>query len=137
MFSNRGQAALEYMMIMGITLAILVPLFSLVTTYTNNSKVELRISSLDDSLNSVAESADMVYSQGYPAKITTRFHVPEGTVSTNVTDHHFTASISTGGGATDLFSKTSANLTGSLPSEKGNYRVSLKMTERGVVNVTY
>lgn len=137
MSSDRGQAAFEYLMVMGIALAILIPLFSLVSSYTYRTKVDLRISALDDSLNNMADSADMVYTQGYPAKITTRFYVPEGTVSTGIREHHFTSRIQTNAGPTDIVKRTGANLTGSLPPEPGTYQVSLKMTEEGVVNVTY
>lgn len=133
----KAQAAMEYLMIMGIAMLMLVPLFSLVSSYTYRSKVDLRINSMQDSLQNLADSSDMVYSQGYPAKITTDFYIPEGIVSTNVTEHHFLARVQTDAGPTDLASHTGANLTGSLPDSPGSYSVEVQMTEGGVVNVTH
>lgn len=137
MSSEKAQAALEYLLIMGIAMLILVPLFSIVSSYTYQSKVRMRINALRDSLQNLAESSDMVYSQGYPAKITTRFYVPEGIVFTNVTQHYFHARLQTAAGLTDLTSRTNANLTGSLPSSPGSYQVQIKMGEEGLVNVSY
>lgn len=134
---ERAQAAMEYLMIMGFAMLMLVPLFSLVSSYTYRSKIDLRINAMEDSLQNLAESSDMVYFQGYPAKITTDFYVPEGIVSTNITEHYFYASVQTDAGPTDLASYTSANLTGSLPDSPGSYSVKVKMIQGGVVNVTY
>lgn len=135
------------MLIMGVALAILVPLFSLVTSYTQDFRNEMRISSLENSLDSLADSADMVYSQGYPAKITTELYLPERTVYTNVTNTEnkgvFHVRLKQRAGPTDISSMTEANLTGSLtpssepiPPRPGNYKIELKMTEEGIVNVT-
>lgn len=137
MKSKKAQAAMEYLMITAISMLILIPLFTFVSSYTQSSRIDLRISSLQDSLQNLADSADMVYSQGYPAKITTEFYVPQGTLSTTVADHHFFARMQTNAGPTDLGVRTSAPLNGSLPQSPGSYSVQVKMTEEGYVNVTY
>lgn len=133
---KKAQAALEYMLIMGIALAILVPLFSVVSSQTYSFKTEMKLSSVEDSLQNLADSSDMVYSQGYPAKITTKLYLPEGTLYTNVTENIFHVRIKKKSGPVDISSFPEANLTGSLPESPGSYQIELKMTEKGVVNVT-
>lgn len=134
---RKAQAAMEYMMIMAISMLILVPLFAVVSSYTSNSKTELRISALEDSVENLADTAEMVYSQGHPAKMTTDFYVPEGIVYTDLAEHRISARAQTTAGPTDLSASTTANLTGSLPQSPGNYPVRVKMTDSGVVNITY
>ncbi|MFP4634116.1 MAG: hypothetical protein ACLFM9_04095 [Candidatus Aenigmatarchaeota archaeon] len=132
-----AQAATEYLMIMVIAMLVLVPLVSVVYSRTGRSRRELGLSALSDSLQGLADAADMVQAQGSPATITRTLHLPEGTQYTNVTENHFLARVETGAGPTDFPAKTSANLTGDLPDEPGSYRVKVKMEENGVVNVTY
>lgn len=135
--SGKAQAAMEYMLIMAIAMLILVPLFSVVSSYTSQSKMDLRINALEDSIKNLADTADMVYSQGYPARMTTEFFVPKGIVYTNITEHRISARIQTSAGPADISTSTTANLTGSLPQSPGNYPMKVQMTVSGVVNITY
>jgi hypothetical protein len=79
----------------------------------------------------------MVYSQGHPARITTEFYLPEGTIYTNISDNYLQAKLDTEAGSTDIVVSTKANLTGSLPQSPGSYKIRTEMTEGGVVNVTW
>jgi hypothetical protein len=132
----KAQVGLEYMLIMGISLALLVPLFILVNTYTSTTKTDLNISNLEDSLDNLAEASDLVYSQGPPAKITVEVYIPEGVLYTNVTDHMFVVRLRFKGESTDVVTRTSAPVSGSLPTAQGSYKISLN-AEKGFVNVTY
>jgi len=128
---------MEYMMIMVIAMLILVPLVSVVYSQTARSREEMGQAALRDSLQGLADSANMVQAQGHPAKITRRLHLPQGTTYTNVTDSHFVVRVRTKAGPTDYSSTTTANLTGGLPQSPGSYQISLKMEEGGLVNVTF
>ncbi len=135
--SPTGQASMEYMMIMIIAMLILVPLISVVYSQTSRSREDMGQAALRDSLRGLADSADMVQSQGYPAKITRSLHLPQGTSYTNVTENHFIVRVESSVGPNDFSAMSSANLTGDLPDSSGSYRISLKMEEDGVVNVTF
>ncbi len=135
--STEGQASIEYLMIMVIAMLILVPLVSVVYSQTARSRDEMGRSALQDSLQGLADAADLVQAQGHPAKITRSLHLPSGVSQTNVTDNHFIVTVEGSAGPTDYTVESSANLTGELPISSGSYQVSLKMEEEGVVNVTY
>lgn len=132
-----GQAAIEYMMIISITLVIMIPLLFLVNSYMAEGKDELRVRALEDSVNSLAEVSDMVYFQGYPAKMTMNFYVPEGVVLAEANENLLRVRIRTSSGNQDIVSFTQANLTGSLPTNSGTYRLSIAAQEDGLVNVSY
>ncbi|MFP4116760.1 MAG: hypothetical protein ACLFTY_01965 [Candidatus Aenigmatarchaeota archaeon] len=135
--STEGQASTEYLMIMIIAMLILIPLVSLVYSQTARSREDMGKAALRDSLQSLADSADMVQAQGYPARITKSLHLPSGTSRTNVTQNHFVVRVESASGPTDYSAETSANLTGDLPVKPGSYKITLKMEEEGFVNVTF
>lgn len=132
-----GQASMEYLMIMVIAMLILVPLVSVVYSQTAKSRKSMARTALQDSLQGLADSADMVQAQGPPARITRSLHLPSGTSYTNVTENHFVVRVDSSAGPTDYSAKTSANLTGELPQTAGSYQVTLQMQEEGLVNVTF
>ncbi len=136
-FYMKGQAAVEYMIIIGIAMAILVPLFVILNSYTYETRSDLKIRALEDSMDSIAESSNMVYFQGYPAKMSVNLYVPEGVVMTNVSDNLFRVRVRYGNGYTDIVSMTDAIVNGSLPTKAGIYKITIKAVEDGWVNVSY
>jgi hypothetical protein len=134
---SRGQAAIEYMMIISIVMIIMIPLLYLVNSYMTQGKDELKVRALEDSVDSLAEASEMVYYQGYPAKMTINFYVPEGVTITNVTEDLIRVRVRTSNGDMDVVTRTQANLTGGLPTNSGNYKLNIVAEESGVVNVTW
>ena len=135
--SKKGQAAIEYMMIISISLIILIPLLFLINSYISQGKDELKIRALEDSVDSLAEISDMVYFQGYPAKMTTKFYMPENVLMTNVTENLIRVRIRTTSGILDVIAFTQANLTGGLPTNSGTHKIRIIAQEDGLVNVSY
>jgi len=133
----KGQAAIEYMIIIGIAMAILVPLFVILNSYTYDTKSDLKTRALEDSLDSIAESSSMVYFQGYPAKMSVNLYVPEGVIMTNVSENFLMVRVRHGSGYTDIVSTTDAIVNGSLPTKAGIYKITIKAVEDGWVNVSY
>jgi len=133
----RGQAAIEYMMIISISMIILIPLMFIVNSYISGSRDEMKIRSLEDNVNSLGEVAEMVYFQGYPAKMTIEFYVPERVTTSNVDGNLIWVRMGTSGGDIDITTTTQANMTGNLPTDSGSYMLEITATEDGLVNVSY
>ena len=133
----KAQAAIEYMMIISIVMVIIIPLFFLVNTYMYEGKEELKLKALEDSVESLAEASDMVYFQGYPAKMSVKLYVPEGVTLAEVNENIIRVRIKTSSGEIDVIGVTQANLTGSLPTTSGIHTITLAAQEDGLVNVSY
>lgn len=131
----KGQAALEYLIITAVALAIFSPVLFFVTQRSQETNRELEFRALRDSLNSLVETADLVHSQGYPAKSTVVFHMPDGVVSTNMTDGEVIVEVMRKGEVTDFHASSSAKLEGSLPEEPGNYELEIKALENSNVRI--
>ncbi|RLJ02993.1 MAG: hypothetical protein DRP11_02030 [Candidatus Aenigmatarchaeota archaeon] len=133
----KGQTALEYMIITGITLGIIIPLFLFINSYAYSTNLDLKIRGLESSLEELAQNSKLVYSQGYPAKITSRIEIPNGVLYSNVTQDMFVVGVMTPSGKVDIIAISEAPLNGSLPQTPGTHKVYLQMTSEGYVNVTY
>lgn len=131
----KGQAALEYLLTISIALAIFSPLMFFVTQRSQETNRELEFRALQDSLNSLVETADLVHSQGYPAQSTVFFRMPDGVVSTTITDGNVIIEVKDEGGITSFHDSSSANLVGSLPNESGNYEFEVRALENGNVEI--
>ena len=134
---SKGQAAIEYMMIISISMVILVPLMFIVNSYISGSRDEMKIRSMEDSIDSLGESAEMIYFQGYPAKMTMKFYVPERAKNATLDGNLIWIKLGTDSGYTDIVTTTQANMTGVLPTEPGSYMLEIMATEDGLVNVSY
>lgn len=133
----KAQAAIEYMMIISISLVILIPLFFLVNSYISSSKDELKIRALEDGVDSLAEASDMVYFQGYPAKMSISMYIPDGVQSATVSGNLIRVNVRTSSGITDIIALTQANMTGVLPTQSGTHKLKIVAQEDGLVNVSY
>jgi hypothetical protein len=121
----KGQVAVEYLIIISVALMILTPLSLYVNQalrgYTDNT----RISKAWTAVNKLGESADWVYSQGPPAKLTFKIYIPDGIEEASLNDKTFLFKIKTSSGTSDIFYTTVSDLDGYLPKKSGYYYVSL------------
>ena len=126
------------MLIMAISLAILIPLYAYMTSYSNQTRQDLKFKALEDNLESLAEAADIVYSQGYPAKMTINFYVPESAKNFSIiNDRVIVMHLSYTDIGTDIAAKSEAIVNGTIPINPGNYRVSVTAQKDGWVNISY
>lgn len=130
----RGQAAIEYMAIVGIVLAILLPL----TAYIwQNNAGSTSVRQADIAANTIKQSADSLWAQGPGARNRISVFFPPGYNSTgsHLSNGLVRLSIAVPGGTTDVLAITKANITGTLPATPGY--AWLDMTMQGnVITVT-
>ncbi len=121
----KGQVATEYLIIVSVAFAILIPLTfyvnELLMGYRDNSKV----SRAWTAVKKLGESTDWVYSQGPPAKITLQVYIPDDVDEITLNDKTFIFKIKTSSGISDVFYTTVTDLDGYLPKKSGYYQVSL------------
>jgi len=120
---SRGQAAIEYMIIVGIALMLASPLI----LKAQSSIVELKTGSnavvAQNSLNNLETAIETVHASGEPATRTFPIRLPKTLESTEVTQNALVIRLTTAEGRSTLTRSFEANLTGSLPSESGRHLV--------------
>ncbi len=131
---NKAQAALEYMMIVGMVLLILVPI--VLYAYQQN-EISIRTSQARLAASQISSAADSLHAQGPGAKTFIDVFLPSGYGSQSyASGNTIDLKIQTPAGMNDIIEITKANLTGSLPADSGYKRVYLVMLGTGEVNLT-
>lgn len=127
------QAALEYMLIVGIILASLTPLMLYVFQQT---EISTRMQQAEVAVNTIAAKADNLYAQGPGAKSTINVLFPSGYGGGTVSGRTVAIKVFLTNAYSDVVAVSKANLTGSLPNEPGYKQIVLETLLSGVVNVS-
>jgi uncharacterized protein (UPF0333 family) len=132
---RKAQTAMEYLLIVGIALALVTPIWIYVTSFEGRSAEQLSLSYAQVAVDRLADSADLVYSQGPPARLRLKVHVPSGIEEVNITQRTAIFRMSFGSGTTDVYAVSQSDLQGSLPAREGNYWVDVEAFD-GYVNIS-
>ena len=130
----KAQAAAEYLVIIAIALTILVPLILYSSQSLISYKEDVKVTTARNVVNKLAESANWVYSQGPPARLTVNVCIPEGVQEISL-NKILMFKMKTSAGITDVYRETIATLNGSIPSKSGCYFISL-VAHEDYVNIT-
>jgi uncharacterized protein (UPF0333 family) len=129
---KRGQAAFEYMILIGALLAILIPLFNYVSYYSaQNVKVE----KLEDAVQTLGKTADALYALGPGNRDYTWISLPGGMISTTVTGTEITLTAFLFNQESDFHYETIGPVNGTIPSVKGTFKMKLEVLDSGVVQI--
>lgn len=123
----RAQAAFEFMLVVLLAMAFLIPAWIYITTIKIETTDELALSYAKNAVDKIASTADLVYSQGPPAKVKTSIYVPHGVSGFEMRNYTVIMAILYGNTLTDVFADSRAKLTnGTLPKAEGNYWMNIE-----------
>lgn len=131
----KGQIALEYLIMVGLLMLVLVPVWAYVNSASTEEKLEARATGAKYAAQRIAESADAVYVQGPPAKLSIYVNVPEGTQAITFSGHEVSFRIASAGGYSDAFAQTLGELQGNVSTSAGQKKIVVEATDN-FVNVT-
>jgi len=135
----RAQAAVEYLSIIALSLAALLPLWYFVSMSTDSVKQDLRVGTARQAVFKLRDAADLAYAQGSPSEFLVEVNVPESISSAYVSGNEVVLRLLVRGGITDVFAVTTANLTGdisALQNSQGIHMVRVK-AQRGESGSTF
>ena len=127
---TQGQSSLEYVIIVGLLFVILTPL---VYYAVNTSSERIKVSQAEDAVNTIATAANEVYALSPGSKKYVWVAIPGGVQLAQVSNSEVSLTISWGVGTSDIVAITKSPVLGSLPSDKGTYRISVELLPSGVV----
>lgn len=133
--SSKGQAAIEYLSIVGIALLLTAPLI----VQTQESTIAMQNSYENGlaktALNTIEEAAALVNSQGEPARVTFKVRLPKDINHTNVTDRIIHIRRAVGGETYSFYNSLPFNVSGNIPTSSGIHEMVAK-AEEDYVNIT-
>jgi uncharacterized protein (UPF0333 family) len=133
---RKAQASFEYMMVFALALAFAIPVWIYVSSMQQSAGEELSLSYSKNAVNQITSAADLVYTQGPPAKVRLNVYIPSRVEMINITNKTVNFRILTSAGASDVFSESVANLTGTLSSSESTYWISVE-SKGNYVQISY
>jgi len=134
---KEGQISVEYLVIIGFVTVITIPLIIIYYTFTQQSNDEITSSQISQISKKIVDAAESVYYLGEPSQISLRINMPDNVILVNLSSgKEVVFRIRSGRGEADIVQTTSANISGSLPTKKGTYAVTIKAMP-DYVNASY
>lgn len=129
----KAQTGLEYMAILTLMMALIVPLFFIANERLETARIsnEAKIA-----MNAIVDSVNTVYSQSPGAKLTARVYVPDGYDSGNSYFANKTIVMKynlAGGTPYEILGFVRGNVSGRLPPYPGYHVMTFYLNETGQV----
>ena len=131
----KAQVAVEYMIIVGFAIMVLIPYILYLNDLTTNYSTEKRLALAKNCVDKLGETIDWVFSQGEGAKTKIELLIPDGTESIQFINKTIILKIRTSSGISDVSYTAVANITGSIPTYPG-YKIVFVEAVKGGVNVS-
>jgi len=131
----KAQIAFEYMLVVIIALGFMIPLWAYVTTVKIEAADELSLSYAKNTVDRLASTADLIYSQGPPAKVRVSIYIPDSMVDYNITNYTINLRVRYGNVISDVFAESKAKLNGTLPLTSGSYWMEIKAVDNANYDV--
>ncbi len=141
MFDKRGeilksQVSVEYLMIIGFVTLITIPLVIIYYSFTQESGDNINSAQIQQIVRKVVDASESVYYLGEPSQTTLKVNIPANIVSVSLSSNEVAFKINTAAGKSDIAQSSSVNITGSLPTNKGMYTITIK-AKSDYVEVSY
>ena len=122
----KGQAALEYMIVLGIALTVAMPFVMKAQSSVVDIRSSVSVVESQDTLNDIDVAVRTVDAAGEPAARTVEARLPDNLRSTEVRNNSISIFLTTPSGNQRLSRTFDAELTGSLPDSPGLYLVRVR-----------
>jgi len=129
---QKAQVAFEYMAIVGIALVFLIPIWLYVVQIQQSTSAELSVSYMRNAIDNIVHTSNLVYSQGPPAKVPLNIYIPNGVELVNITNNIIHIRLWTPSGVLDLTGSSVADLSGTLPTSEGLYKIYIEAKDNYV-----
>ena len=125
----KGQSSIEYIILIGLLLAAVIPLLFYATTKSSN---EIRLNQADQSVQTIAKAADNVYTAGPGNREYIQVTLPTGTKNFTVSGRDILMTLSIYGGNSNVHARAIAPIVNKtpLPMQQGTYNLVVRMTEK-------
>lgn len=121
-----GQAAIEYLSIVGIALLLLTPIILVAQQHIKDLNNDTRMMLAMEAKNKIAAASDIVHAQGPPSTMTINIQLPSGIVRAIVNNQMILIEVPSAEGSSDLVSMLDYDVTGNLPTSAGSHKIRIE-----------
>lgn len=119
----KGQESMEYMMLFGFSLLIVVVLWSVSSSNMKDTQWELQLAYAKNAIESIVQTADREYIEGPPAQVYISVDFPENVNAVYIQDNAVAIELKWKGILRNVTAYSIANLTGYIGSAPGKHRI--------------
>jgi hypothetical protein len=128
----RGQASIEYIMLLGFTMVLLFPLLYLFYSESGDFASDVTAAQFDQIAQSIINNADAVYYHGEPSQETLVVQFPPGIKAVTIQGSSLTILVQGRPVPYEVVKWSAANLTGSIDPHDGAHRLTIRAMAGGV-----
>ena len=140
MKNKKGQASLEYMVMLAISLMIFAVVIGFSMNMVSNVKSQLGVDTAYKAVEEIKEASDFIYVHGHPSRTEIEVYIPPNieAVSIPATNNSIIARISVGESYTDIYGVTKGRVYGDLSAvtREGYYVFRVESTSDEAINIT-
>ena len=129
---KRAQISLEYLMVMGFAMLIIIPVILVFFLQTEDIHDNVNLNQARRISRKIVNAAHSVYYVGEPSQTLIEVVMPEKINSINISGRELIFEIETQGGLTDIYEIADMNLTGSLSTDSGRRTVKVEALSNSV-----
>lgn len=135
MVKKRGQVSLEYTLMVGFALIILMPLVVIHMTQEESIRDDSNLMQATNIVQTLTSNAESIHFIGEPSKTTIEVRMPQNVKDIEIEDNRILFEVMTGGGVVEVYKYTDVELTGSLEPGPGLTRILIE-AEDGRVKIS-
>lgn len=95
---KRGQISVEYLIVVGFVVAIVVGMLAIAFFYTNGIKDEIKINQIRDYAGNLVSTAETIFFAGEPSRTLIELYLPGGVQSIEILDDEVVITATTSSG---------------------------------------
>lgn len=117
---------MEYVIIVGFILVIMIPLILIFYEHTSSTNDQVITSQVDMIAKKVVDSAESVYYLGQPSKTRIKVYMPTNVEDVIIYNKEIVFKVKTRSGITDISQLSSVNISGNISATKGIHYISIE-----------
>lgn len=126
MRERNAQVSMEYVIIVGFILVIMIPLILIFYEHTSSTNEQVITSQVDKIAKKVVDSAESVYYLGEPSKTRIKVYMPTNVEDVIINDYEIVFKVKTRSGITDISQLSSVNISGSIAITPGIHYINIE-----------
>ncbi len=138
MAKKRGQASMEYLLVVGFALIMLMPLVVIHMTQEESIRDDSNLMQATNIVQTLTSNAESIHFIGEPSRTTIEVRMPQNIKDIRIEENDWNRivfEVMTGGGVVEVYKYTDVKLTGSLEPSQGLTRILIE-AEDGRVKIS-
>lgn len=136
----RGQASLEYMIMLALSLVVFSTILYVTGTLISTSSVQVGVDASARAVNKMREAADFIFIHGHPSRTKINVYIPPSIEEIAIlgSNNSIRARVSIGHTYTDIYQVTKGNIQGDLSPivREGYWVIRVESSSDNTVNMT-